>query len=108
MRSGKIPKGSTKAGEKLPYHDWSVGHESPSGVPYNCATSTSMATSGLGCAITSNIWNKNPGDVYPEGGAGLSDFWKTVMEQYKQMEDSDKSSKCSIKHNGVPEGSPYR
>lgn len=86
LKRGKIPEGSTGAGGSLPYDDWKPGNNSPSGVPYNCGTAASMATSGLGCAPTSNIWDKNPSDVYPEGGNGLSDFWKAVMEEYKQME----------------------
>lgn len=108
LRAGKVPEGSNGAGGNLPNNDLiPFNSSSPTGVPYNCATCTSMATSGLGGVPTSNTWNKKPSEVYPEGGAGLSDFWKTVMEQYKQMEAAVKASKCSVKHNGVPEGNPY-
>lgn len=109
LRSGKIPEGSTGAGGDLPNNDYiPYNDNSPSGVPYNCATATSMATSGLGCASTSNTWNQKPSDVYPEGAAGLSDFWRTVMEQYKQMEAAVMSSKCKLIYNGVPAGNPYK
>ena len=104
-----IPEGSKGAGGPLNTGTGMFGlgaATSSNGQPYNCATATSMVSHGLGGLSGSNIADMSPSTMAPPA-PGDSPFFRTVMEQYKQMEAAVKAKKCKIVHNGVPPGNPY-
>ena len=108
LKNMKIPEGSIGAGGPLATGSGLFGGASSSnGQPYNCATATSMASNGLGGLTGPNIADMDPAKMAPSA-PGDDPFYRTVMEQYKQMEDAVKAKRCKVVHNGVPPGNPYR
>jgi len=103
LTHNKIPEGPNK-GKPLNFHGSSVSN-SPNGIPYNCGTAVSVVIHGLGGCPTDNIWNMKPENL-AEDDDGKS-FFNPLKELYTQMEASVRLGKCSIVHNGVPEGNKY-
>jgi RHS repeat-associated protein len=104
LKNDRIPEGPSK-GQNL-RRDGNKVMNSSGGIPYNCGTAVSTIIHGLGGCPTDNIWNMAPGDLTKDDYG--KDFFNPVKEIYEQMEESVKSGKCKIVHNGIPVGNKYR